>query len=884
MSLLAALRHRLRTFIRPSAHARELREEIDFHLSLETIDQTVGADRSPLDASYAARRRFGNVTRYTEETREMSGLGFFDMLGQDARFAFRTFRHAKAFTAIAVLTIALGIGATAAIFSVVDAVILKPLPYPDAGRVLMVWMDNRRLGVHDDIFSYPNLADLKAQNKSLSHLSAYRDASLNLTGNGEPLRVRAGMLTAEAFDALGVHPVLGQLFRAENETTGNDAVVVISQGLWQSRFGGDPAILGKQVELNGRKRTVVGVMPASFAFPEEGTQIWVPLVISNAARTARFSFSFPAIGKLKPGVSLEQARADLGAIAKRLEKEYPENRDYGVTLTPLPEQIVGPTLRTTLWIMLGAVAAVLLIACANVANLLLSRAAVREREVTVRMALGASNRRLVRQLLTESVLLSAIGGVMGVALALGALRLLPALAPDDLPRMSTIGMNGTVLLVTTVVTVLTGILFGLLPAVQSSRTRLSETLREGGRGGTSGRGGQRLRRGIVAAQLALVVVLLTGAGLLLRTFVTLQQVDVGFTTKGILTFTVQLPGAKYSQGAQLVAFFDALRNRLRTLPGVEDAGTIETMMLSSTPNSTGITAEGRATRPDDNEMTFDPVSVGFFHTIGARIVAGRDFTAADREGAPPVAVVNEHAVKRYWPNGAVGKRFRFGSSASAVDTTRNPWVTVVGVVADMRRTGVDMPVRDEAFVPYAQNASPFEMVVVRASTDLLAIAPQVRRVVREIDNQQPISNLQSMEQLLSGRISQRRFSMTLVGVFAALALTLALIGAYGVTSYLVSQRTREIGIRLALGADPSRVSALVVREGMRVASAGIIVGVVIALFTTQLASNLLYGVSPRDPITIAAVALTLLAVSALANYLPARRAARVDPLTALRQD
>jgi putative ABC transport system permease protein len=413
---------------------------------------------------------------------------------------------------------------------------------------------------------------------------------------------------------------------------------------------------------------------------------------------------------------------------------------------------------------------------------------------------------------------------------------------------------------------------------------LSETLREGGRGGTSGRGGQRLRRGIVAAQLALVVVLLTGAGLLMRTFITLQRVELGFTTKNILTMNLQLPGVKYPEPAQRAAFFETLLDRIRALPGVVAAGAIETMMLSTTPNSTGITAEGRATRRDDNEVTFDPISPGFFNAIGGRVVAGRDFTTSDRSGAPPAAIVNEHAAKRYWPNGAVGKRFRFGSSARQVDSTQNPWITVVGVVADMRRTGVDMPVRDEAFLPYAQNVWSSQMVVIRTSKDPTAIFPQVRRIVREIDPAQPIANVQTMEQVLSGLIAQRRFSMTLVGVFAVLALTLALIGAYGVTSFLVSQRTREIGIRLALGADPSRVSRLVVREGMRVAAAGVLAGVIIALFATRLTSSLLYGVSPRDPLTIGAVALMLLAVSALANYLPARRAARIDPLAALRQD
>jgi putative ABC transport system permease protein len=882
MSFLDALRHRIRTLLRPEAHARELREEMNFHLSLDTMDQSVGPHSSVSDAPYTARRRFGNVTRYSEETREMSGLGFFDMLRQDARFAFRTFGQSKGFTTVAVTTIALGIGATAAIFSVVDALILKPLPYPEADRVVMVWMDNHRLALKEDVHSYPNLMDLKAQNRSLSHLNAYREGGYNLTGSGEPQRVAAGIVSAEVFSALSARPIIGQLFTAENEKTGNDGVVVIGEGLWKTNFGGNASILGKSIELNGRTRTVVGVLPARFGFPSERTQLWVPLVVSEGARTARNSFSLWAVGKLKPGVSLEQARSDLGGIAKRLAEQYPTNRDYGVTVTPLPEQVVGPTLRTTLWVILGAVAAVLLIACANVANLLLSRAAVREREVTVRMALGASNRRLVRQLLTESILLSALGGFAGIALAFGALRILPRFAPSDLPRLSTIHVNGTVLLVTSVVTVLTGLLFGLVPAVQSSRTRLSENLREGGRSGTASRSGQRLRRGIVAAQLALVVVLLTSAGLLLRTWVTLQQVELGFSTKNLLTMTLQVPAAKYPQQAQVVAFYETLLERVRSIPGVESAGTIETMMLSATPNSTTITAEGREARPDDKEMTFDGISVDYFKTIGARLVAGRNFTASDRNGTMPVAIVNEQAVKNYFPNGAVGKRFRYGTGRS--DTTENPWVTVVGVVKDMRRTGVDKAVRDEAFLPLAQGASSRQLLIIRTQRDPLSFVSQVRRVVREIDPAQPIANAQTMEQMLSGLVAQRRFSMTLVGVFAALALTLALIGAYGVTSYLVSQRTREIGIRMALGADPRRVSRLVVRDGMRVAGLGVIVGLLIALFATRLASGLLYGVSPRDPLTLTAVVFTLLVVSALANYLPARRAARVDPLTALRQD
>ena len=884
MGMFAALRYRFRALFRADAFARELKEEIDFHLSLEAMQTESTATDAEVrgDARYAARRRFGNVTHYAEETRAMSGLGFFDMARQDIRFALRTFRHSPGFTAVAGLTIALGLGATTAIFSVVNALILQPLPYPEADRIVAVWMDNRKLGVREDIHSIPNLTDLKSQNQVLSHLAAYNAVGFNLTGTGEPQRIIGGALPAEAFDALGVKPIVGRLFTAENETTGNDGVVVLSYGLWQANYASDPAVIGKEIELNGRKRTVIGVMPKAFAFPSEDSRLWVPLVIPDGMRTARFAYAYPAIGRLKPGVSLARARSDMSAIAKRLEQQYPPNHDYGVYMVPLPEQVVGQTLRTTLWIMLGAVAAVLLIACANVANLLLSRAAVREREVTVRMALGASGGRLIRQLLTESVLLSLIGGTAGVLLAVGGLRVLRAIAPSDLPRMDGVGVNGTVLLVTSIVTLATGIVFGLVPAMQSSRTRLSESLRDGGRGGTSGRAGQRLRRTIVAAQLALVVVLLTGAGLLIRTFVTLQGTSLGFEPRGILTMSVQLPRAKYNQ-RQGSALFQSFLDRVRAIPGVVSASTITTMMLSTTPNSTGAKAEGRAVRENDPEVTFDVTSPGFFKTVGARLIAGRDFDASDRDSSQSVAIINEHMAKFYWPGtSAIGKRFRFGGENT--DSTQAPWITVVGVVADMRRTGVDMPVRNESFIPYVQSPSLGNLVVIKAARDPMSLVSSVRAAMRAVDPNQPLSNIRTMDQTLSQLIAQRRFSATLVASFAVLALVLATIGAYGVTSYLVAQRTKEIGVRLALGADPRAVTRLVVLDGMKVGLVGLLIGVGGALSTTRLASSLLYGVSPRDPATIIGVSAFLLLVVAFANYLPARRAARVDPLVALRQD
>ena len=882
MSLLDGLRYRLRALFRSEAHARELDSEIEHHLALDTMQRARAGD----DAPYEARRRFGNVTRYKEGAREMSGSTFFDTLRQDVRFALRTLRHSPTFTVVAVLTIALGIGATAAIFSVVKGVILEPLPYPAAHRIVAVWMSNPLLNLPQDIHSYPNLMDLKSQNRVLSHLGAYREAGVNVTGAGEPQRVMAALLSVDAYEALGVRPMVGRFVGPEHESAENDGVVVISHGFWRSQFGGAQDVIGLDLEINGRKRTVIGVMPERYAFPSERTQLWLPLVVSPALREARSSFAFPAVGRIAPNVSLAQARADLETVAARLEQQYSTNRSYGVTVTPLPEQVVGPTLRSALWIVLAAVTIVLLVACANVANLLLSRATAREREVTVRMAIGASHTRLVRQLLTESVLLSVLGGVAGVFLAWGGLVVLRGLAPADLPRMSGVRVDWVVLAVTAAATIATGILFGMFPALQLSRTSLAESLREGGRTGTSNRASMRVRHGLVAAQLGAVVVLLTAAGLLTRTFIGLQRVELGFEPRNVLAADVPLTGARYGQPGQASVFYDALLERLRATPGVRSAGTVTTMFLSRTPNSTGITAEGRVPRPEDKEVTFDVASSGFFDAVGARLVAGRSFTAADRQGAPLVAVINEQMARYYWPDvDAVGRRFAQGIfSGPPTDSTQAQWVTVVGVVADMRRTGLDMPVREEVFMAYAQNPTLRNTLMVRTAGDPLAAARRVREAVRSLDPGQPVANVRTLQADLSGLLAQRRFNAVLVGAFAVLALLLAMIGAYGVTAYLVAQRTKEIGVRMALGAEPSRVTRLVVLNGLKVAALGVAVGVVAAFFAARLASSLLHGVSPHDPITLIGAPVMMLVVVALANYVPARRAARVDPLTALRQE
>ena len=575
--------------------------------------------------------------------------------------------------------------------------------------------------------------------------------------------------------------------------------------------------------------------------------------------------------------------SDLTTIAARLEQQYVDtNRDFGVHLVPLPDQVVGRTLRTSLWVMLAAVGAVLLIACANVANLMLSRAAVREREISVRVALGAGRTRLIRQLLTESVLLSVIGAALGIGLAWGGLKVLTSLAPADIPRLDQVGIDLRVLGLALGLAVLTGIAFGLAPALQSSRAAVGNALREGIRGGTSGRRAQRLRRALVVVQIALVVVLLTGAGLLIRSFVHLQRVDLGFRPDNLLTMRLSLPGAKYQTPESRVGFFDALLERTRRIPGVQDAGLIEDIFLSATPTSTTFTIERREMTLEERsvEVPLDAASPDYFKVMGIPLREGRTFTAADNTTAPPVVIINENMARRFWPNeSAVGQRFKYGGQNSQA-----PFMTVVGVVGDMRRTGFDAPVRYETFRPHAQRAVGFLTLVVRTVGDPLRLMPAVRAELKAIDPEQPAHEVASMDQMLGSMVAQRRFSMALLATFASLALVLGVVGVYGVTSYLVTQRTREVGVRLALGAQPGQVVRMVVRQGMAVAGAGLAVGLGGAVAAGRLMTGLLYGVSPHDLWTLAGVTALIALATLAANWVPALRAAHVDPLTALRSE
>jgi putative ABC transport system permease protein len=799
---------------------------------------------------------------------------------QDLRYGARMLLKNPGFTLIAVLTLALGIGANTAIFSVINGVLLSALPYPQPEQLAMVWCDNRRQGIPDDITSYPNFVDWRDRNKTFQGMAGMTSGTVHLTGVGEPEEIRAATVSINFFQVIDVAPRLGRGFTAEEERPGSDRVVILSHALWQRRFGGDPGILNKTVSLSGISNTVVGIMPPGFQFPEN-TDMWRPLAPTDGLRSARFGFFLPVVGRLKPGVTRAQAQADLDVIANQIEQQFPDMAGYGVNVVPVLEQTVG-AIRRTLMILFLAVILVLLIACANVANLLLARAAGRRREVALRAALGAGRWRIVRQLLTENMLLAALGGALGVFLAWWGLRLLVDLSPANIPRLENIRLDGRVLWFTLGLSLLTGLIFGLAPALQTTQLKLSETLNEGGRSGSGGRSARLIRGVLVVVEVALTLVLLVGAGLLIRSFWRLQQVDPGFKTDNVLTLRLSLPRSRYTDGAQAASFFDRLQERLAALPGVVAVSAATDIMLQRLATSSSFTIENRPRDPSELslELPFDRVQPNYFQTMGIQLLRGRTFTAQDGRDSPRVAIVNETFVKRYFPNeDPIGKRFTFGDGGPNAQ-----WIAIVGVVRDTKRQGVDQPIRIESWMPLAQSPARSMEVVLRTTGDPLALGNAAREAVWSIDRDLPIPRMQTLEQNLSARVAQRRLNMLLLGLFASVAMVLAAVGIYGVMNYTVTQRTNEIGIRMALGAQTRDVLRLVVGEGMILALLGVVIGLVMTFAFTRLMASLLFGVSVSDPLTFAAIAALLFGVALLACWIPARRATDVDPMVALRYE
>ena len=804
---------------------------------------------------------------------------------KDIRYSIRVLLKNPAFTLTALLTLALGIGVNTAIFSVVDSVLLRPLPLKDPDRVVAVWEHSLRAGVDRNEMAPANYFDLRRQNQVFDGLGAFGDQSLNLTGAGEPARLDARLVTANVFSLLGVAPALGRTFSPDEDQPGQNRVVVLSDGLWRRRFNSDPAIVGRNITLNAESYTVVGVMPSNFFFPEREGELWTPWAMEPEEASGRGDHYVHTVARLKPGITIERANAEVEAIATRLSSEYPRtNEGLGFLVSSFHEDYVG-NLRRPILVLFAAVALVLLIACANVANLLLAQATSRRREIAIRLALGASRLAIVRQLLVESLLLAGAGGVLGVLGAVWGVQWLSKLVPESLSKLQTVAVDARVFGFTLGVTVLTALVFGAVPALQASRSKPGETLSEVGRDLGGGMSGRFVRRVLVVAEVALAVVLLVAAGLLVRSFQRLRQVDPGFTAEKLLTMRMVLPSTKYARSEQKRAFYDELLRKVDELPGVESAGMTTFLPLSFSGMNFAFSVEGRAA-PGDMELplaVYRVVSPDYFRAMGISLQRGRVFESRDTAEAPPVMVVNRRLAENFWPGeDPTGKRMKIGP----VDSP-NAWATVAGVVGDVRQTGLYGEQNFEIYVPYAQERRGFVVprdLIVRTTGDPASLIGAVREAVWSVDKDQPISNVRMMDQVLAAAVSRERFQTLLLALFATLALVLACVGLYGVISYAVVQRTHEIGVRMALGAQAGDVVRLVINQGMLLTLIGLVIGVTGAFAVTRVMTEMLFGVTATDPLTFAGVPLVLSVIAFLACYIPARRATKVDPLVALRYE
>ena len=796
----------------------------------------------------------------------------------DLRYSLRVLARSRSFTMVAVVGLALGIGANSAIFTAINAVLLRPLPYKQAEQLVLLWQLNRHNGDHEVKASAPDYIDWKEQNSVFQDIAAFNANSglgLNLSGVDQPERISATSITGNLFSVLGVKPALGRSFLPDEERAGSTPVCILSDGLWKRRFASDPKIIGKAVTLNAEVWTVVGVMPTGFRFPQN-VDLWVPVILP-ISRTKRAQHYLGVIARLKPELSLGHAQTELDAIARRMELQHPEtNAGLGLRLVPLRTQLTG-NIRPALLVLFGATAFVLLIACTNVANLLLGRATVRQAEMSLRLALGASPARLVRQLLTESALLGLLGGILGVMLAFTATRLLLNHSPNNLPPTNEIIIDGRVLIFTLALSIFTALIFGLVPALQASKPDLFRTLKVGGSGFATAHGGQRLRLLLVASEMALALVLLIGAGLMIRSFFRLREVNIGLDPLNVLTMNTTLTVDRYPVPRQ-IAFFRQVVQRIGALPGVTSVGAVDNLPLGgSDVHSFGIVGRSAFDPGDEPSGELGVVTPQYFNAIGIPLTKGRYFAEGDGEKSPRVAIINQALAIRYWPKeDPLGKKI-------TVDFEREPR-EIVGVVGNVRHLGLDQQEPLQVYTPHSQVGSAAMFLVVRTSSDALNLAPSARAVVEAVDNDQPVYDIQTMEQRLSNSISPRSFNMLLLGIFAAIALVLAGGGIYGVMSYYVTQQTHEIGIRMAMGADQAKVLTLVVGKGLVILFCGLAIGVAVAFAFSRVMSGLLFGVSTFDITSILGASVLLITVGLLACYIPARRASKVDPIVALRHE
>ena len=821
-----------------------------------------------------------------------------DSLLQDLRYAMRMLAKSPGFALVAVLTLALGIGANTAVFTIVNAVLLRPLPYRQPQQLVKIWGQYAKQGIPQNWISEPEWWDMRAELRSFDAMAAFSTGSgANLTRQGsEPLRVITSQASADLFPLLGVQALQGRVFTADEDQPGHDHVAVLDNGFWQSQMAADRGVVGKTIELNGESYTVIGVLPKGFNFGGE-THLWTPLALDRAKPNDRGSHYLEVVARLKTGVTAAQASAELDGFVKRMSARFPDNyresSGFGMFIRPLQTEITGDV-KPGLLVVFAAVGFVLLIACINLANLLLARASSRGREMAVRAALGAGRVRLVRQLVTESVVMAVIGGGLGILIATWATEVLRRMAGTTLPSTATVRVDSQVLLFAVGISVLTGILFGLAPALQMSSPRIYESLKDAARG-TSASGGHKLRHGLVVAEISMALVLLVAAGLMVRSLQRLLQVSPGFQTEHLLSVRTSLPQTQYKDAAAATAFYRQLTERVRTLPGVKQGGAVTILPMSGV-HSSGSTFVDQTSVP--GLQVFRPfqkpfieadqrsVTAGYFETMEIPLVRGRLFAASDDANAPLVMIVDEEFAKRFWPDrDPIGQRIATG----AIPKSNPPvpqWRTVVGVVGHIKNDSLDQQGREQVYRPAAQTNFPLRTMytAVRASGDPSTLASAMQREIHALDPSLPVYEIKTMDELLGASMAQRRFNMVLLVAFGALALTLAAIGTYGVMSYSVSQRTQEIGIRMALGASRSDVLKMVVGTAMRLAAAGVVIGLVAALAATRLMSSLLFGVRSSDPLTFAAVAVVLIGTALVATYLPARRATRVDPMVALRYE
>jgi predicted permease len=881
--MLNDLFFRLRALFRRKAVETELDDELRLHFDFN-VRKYENSGLTHEEALRRTRLEFGGMSQVKEECREARGVHFMEELFQDIRYGLRMLRKSPGFTAVALLTLALGIGANTAIFSVVYGVLLRPLPYKDSDRLIVLNETTPKVGQVS--VSYPNFLDWRSGNRSFSQMAVVASVSFNLAGVDQPENINGEAVSPYFLSMLGVRPILGRDFDASEEKAGAAPVVLLSYQLWQSHLGGAPGVLGRTINLNGKSFTIIGVLPPDFVSIDK-TDIMAPIGVwltgNSDANSRGDRGDMAAIGRLEPGVSFAQAQAEMQAIAARLAVAFPGSNDqFSAALRPIREVFVGE-IRPAILILFGAVLFVLLIACANVANLFLMRGATRTREIALRIALGATRGRIVRQMLAESFVLAFFGGLSGVAVSIAGISGLARLIPMAGMAGGVVNLNGAVLLFAAAAVVVSSFVFGLVPAMNLTKPDVQPELKEGGRSASSGTGQNRLRGLLAAGEIAVALILLVGAGLMVKSLYRLLAVDPGFKTDRILTMEMQLRTAQYAKDPAILNFWQQVLDRVRALPGVEVAALGTGVPFTDSHSRSDITIEGMELpkpgsfpHPDEHH-----VSSGYLRALGVPLLRGREFTDADQQNAPLVGMVNAAIGRQFFPNQDVlGKRFMFGHPS----TDSPKWITIVGVAADTKLYGLANPARLEVYLPLRQSVLSNMNLIVKSAADPAALTSSIRGAIASINKDQPVFAIATMQELINSSISTRRITLILLGLFSALALVLAAIGIYGVISYSVAQRTHEIGIRMALGADGGGVLRMILAQGVKIAGAGVAIGIFASFGLTRLMTKLLYSVSSADPVTFAAVAIVLVAVAMLACYIPARRALRVDPTIALRYE